>query len=74
MYADKGNYEDGLGGEEIVKGVEMGVSTGANEFVCGDEIGEEDVFVIADETWSTGRGKEVKEGRRMEKRTEMGLQ
>lgn len=57
MYANMRNGGDGSGTEKIAKGGEMGVRVGAKEFVCGDEVGEKDLFAITLETWLMGAGK-----------------
>lgn len=49
-HADMGNDEDGFGREDVFEGGEMGVRIGPKEFVCGVELGEENVLAITVET------------------------
>lgn len=55
MCATMGDDEDGLGREKITERNELKVRTGAKAFVCGDEVGEENVFTVTDDSWLTDR-------------------
>lgn len=55
VYTDKENDGDGSGEVVIEEGGETGVRKKiAKVSVCGDELGEEDVFAIVNKTWLTG--------------------
>lgn len=56
MYAEMGNDGDNFGKEGFVEGGEMEVGNGADVFVCGDEIGEKNVFAISEKTWLKSEG------------------
>lgn len=52
----------------------MSVRNGTKVFICGDEVGEEEMFPITDETWLTAEEGEVEERREMKQVTDMGFQ
>lgn len=60
---------DGVGfrREKIVKGKKMKTEGGGKVFICGEAVGEEELFAITDETWLAGRGQQEK-GKRRQKR------
>lgn len=71
LYADMRNIEDSFGTEEIVEGEEMRRKTGTKNFVCGEEVREEDVFALTDETRLTDWGGEVREEMEMKEKREI---
>lgn len=74
MYAHLGNGADGVGREKIVEEGKVGAKTGMKVLVCGDEVGENDVFTIMDETPLPGGGKRLKEKGKLKEMAEMGFQ
>lgn len=56
VYAEMEADRDCFQRKEILQGGETGVRTVAKVFVCVDIVGEEDVFVVAGETWLRSRG------------------
>lgn len=74
MYADTGIDEDGFGRAKIVEKAAMRVKTCAEVPVWGDEVVEEDVFAITEETWRTGGAMEKKEVGRLKRWRKMGFQ
>lgn len=66
LYADMGSHENVFGREKIMQEGEKEVKTDWKIFVCGDEVGKDDVFVITGDTRLTDAGRRNEERREIE--------
>lgn len=55
MHADMSSHRDCSGRENSVEGQQMSVKIGAKGTVCGDDVEQEDLFAVMDETRLTGK-------------------